>query len=162
MPDPQGKIYYRVRCYWDYWRLLTAKGTTLAGSKFDPVPAAYFDDNIGWKKEVENMPGENSTQMMAGLVVVPQQQTKVVTLETRLPGTVLKLEGDDKIVYTLRVQKQAGIVSLPFDIEVSGPRGYKLIASDEQWKFDAGRNIYSWSGKLTSPQDFRLEFIREN
>jgi hypothetical protein len=100
--------------------------------------------------------------MLGGLVVVPQQQTRNVTLETKLPVTFLRILSDNRINYTLRVQKQAGIVSPPLEIKVSSSLGYKLLSTENAWTLDAGKNLYGWSGKLMRSKDIELVFVKDN
>jgi hypothetical protein len=158
--DPSSHHYYFSRCYWDYWRLLTVSGTNLESAQFDPIPPSYFDDNLGWKKTVEFSTGENGTQMLSGLVVVPQAQVKDVVLYTRLPARVLASQDENKLVYRLRIQKQAGIDSLPVEVRITGPRGYFLPSLPVGWSYDRVQNLAIWKGDIPDFQDISLEFMQ--
>jgi hypothetical protein len=154
--------YYTVRCYWDYWRLLLAPSTRLLNARFDPVPSSYFDDGVGWKNAVEAGPGENGTQQLAGLLVLPPGgQTKEVTLDVQLPAAVIELSGN-RLVYRLRIQKQAGIVALPLEISIKPPKGYQLASIPTAWAYDPTRQSVTWLGELQAIQDFQLVFERKN
>jgi hypothetical protein len=163
LPEPQNEStgrYYYSRCYWDYWRLLQLDGTQLRSAQFDPVPATYFDDNKGWKNEVETSPGENRTQVFAGLVVVPQGDAKEVVVNTQLPENVLSKPVANKLIYRLRIQKQAGIEFLPVELQVSCPSGYFLSSAPSGWSYDQAQNLATWKGAIYEMQDFLLEFTQ--
>jgi hypothetical protein len=149
--------YYKVNCYWNYWRLLLPVGESLTSSQFDPVPADYFDDGVGWKNEVEVAAGENSRQMFSGLVVVPSDQSKTVTLKAKLPENVITKDGN-RLIYRLFIQKQAGIESLPVEIQIKVPHGYTLSNPPAAWTYDSYQNLITWHGDIQKSQEFTLEF----
>jgi hypothetical protein len=159
-PNPVSESYYFVRCYWNYWRVLLPGDTRLKSSQFDPVPASYFDDPLAWKNEVAIGAGENGTRVLAGLVVVPQGQTREVVLQTQLSPASLQVMGKYELVYQLRLQKQAGIEPLPVEIQVVVPHGYTLRSAPDGWTYQRDPDLYVWNGNITEPEDFILEFGR--
>jgi hypothetical protein len=159
---PESSDYYFVRCYWDYWRVLTAGNTSLVKADFEPVPLDYFQDGYkSWKNEITTNPGVNGTTEFAGLTVVPQEQKRDVVLETKPPASVVKKLEDGQLLYTLRVQKQPGIDNIPFTIKINAPSGYKMISPSEGWSYDAGQNLYTWKDDLTKTTDFQIIFGKQ-
>ena len=159
--NPNYSSYYFSRCYWNYWRVLTVNGTSLKNAFFSPVPKEYFRfDDMEWKNEVETGPGEGGTYVLGGLTVVPQLQVQEIILETSVPASVIKEDSGGGLIYTLRIQKQSGIISLPIEIEVIVPMGFVLTNLPEGWTANYNQKIYSWKGEIKKTTDFQLEFIK--
>jgi hypothetical protein len=159
-PYPGARTYGFSRCYWDYWRVYLAGGAMLMGSEVEPTPPEWFFDGIGWQNGVEVFPGENGTTVIGGLLVVPQEDTREVVLEIDLLPGVVQQDGEGTLVYTLRVQKQAGIQSLPFEIEISAPNGYATEFNMAGWESDIEHNHYSWRGEIAETLDVKVTFIK--
>ena len=159
--NPNSRSYYFSRCYWNYWRVLTGNGTALKNAIFDPVPKEYFwFDDMERKNEVDTGSGEGGTYMIGGLTVVPQLQVQEVILETSLPISVIKEDSEGGLIYTLRIQKQPGIISLPVELQVTAPLGFTLSSLPEGWTAKSSQKIYSWKGNVIETTDFQLEFIK--
>ena len=157
--NPEYNTYGFSRCYWNYWRVLTGNGTALKNAIFEPVPKEYFwFDDMEWKNKVDTGPGEGGTHELGGLTVVSQLQGQEVTLETSVPATVIKEDGEGGLIYTLRIQKQPGIISLPFELQVTPPSGYALTNLPEGWTANSNQEIYTWKGDVIKTTDFQLEF----
>jgi hypothetical protein len=157
--NPNSQSYYFSRCYWNYWRILTPGGTELKGSSFVPVPKEYFRfEDTDWKNELETGPGENGTYVIGGLTVVPQLQEREIQLETDLPPTVIKEVENGRLVYTLRIQKQPGIISLPVEIFVTPPAGFILSEEQDEWISTSGNQQYFWAGDIEKTTDFQIVF----
>ena len=157
--NPNSRSYYFSRCYWNYWRVLTGNDTALKNAFFDPVPNEYFwFDDIEWKNEVDTGSGEGGTYVLGGLTVVPQLQVQEVILETSLPISVIQEDSEGGLIYTLRIQKQAGIISLPVELQVTPPSGYALTDPPEGWTANSNQEIYTWKGDVIKTTDFQLEF----
>ena len=153
--------YYFSRCYWNYWRVLTGNGTSLTNAFFSPVPQEYFRfDDMEWKNEVDTGPGEGGTYVLGGLTVVPQLQVQEVILETSLPTSVIKEDREGGLIYTLRIQKQPGIISLPVELQVTAPSGFTLLDLPDGWVITPDQNTYVWEGEVRKTTDFQLEFIK--
>jgi hypothetical protein len=152
--------YYQINCYWDYWRVFLPKEARLKTAKFEIVPSEYFDDKIGWQKRIDTLPGERGTLMIGGLVVVPPQQSKEVTLQTLLPAAVLTKQ-QDHLVYRLRIQKQPGIEAVSVELRIITPPGYVLSNPPAEWSFSSSQKLATWKGNLRETQDFILEFTRK-
>jgi len=157
--NPEFNTYGFSRCYWNYWRILTGNGTALQSAIFEPVPQEYFRfDDMEWKNEVDTGPGEGGTYVLGGLTVVPQLQVQEVILETSLPISVIQEDGEGGLIYTLRIQKQPGIISLPVELQVTAPSGYALTNLLEGWTANSNQEIYTWKGDVIKTTDFQLEF----
>ena len=149
------------RCYWNYWRVLTVNGTSLKNAFFTSVPKEYFRfDEMEWKNEVDTGPGEGGTYVLGGLTVVPQLQVQEVILETSLPASVIKEDSEARLIYTLRIQKQPGIISLPVELQVTAPSGFTLLELPDGWVITPEQNKYIWEGEVRKTTDFQLEFIK--
>ncbi len=104
-PD-YGRTYEDMtrRCYWNYVRAYVPEGGEL-------LQAEGLDAT-----SLETGPGEQGTQVIAGLFVMPPGATHVVRLVYRLPPSVAK--GD---TYQLRVQKQPGTPAFPLRFTFVAP-----------------------------------------
>ena len=159
--NPEFNTYNFSRCYWNYWRVLTGNGTALKNAFFSPVPQEYFRfDDMEWKNEVNTGPGEGGTYVMGALTVVPQLQVQEVILETSFPDLVIIEDSEGGLIYSLRIQKQPGIISLPVRIEVILPLGYALTNLPEGWTANSDQKLYIWEGEVIKTTDFQLEFIK--
>jgi hypothetical protein len=148
----------QARCYWDYWRVYTPAGDRLGQAQIQPVPADRLLDKQAWDGPVEQYGGEAGTQVLAGLMVLPTHQQQQVGLELSLPGTVVQ-PIENGFRYTLRVQKQAGLDSLPLKLTVTAPAGVKLAAGVTGWQPVEGQNSWTWSGTIRQTSDFELDFV---
>lgn len=146
--------YYFPRCYWDYWRIYKNDGAQLVDSKYDPVPDDYFTDEFSWGNKIDVQPGEQGTTVIGGLSVVPQQSSKQVILSVKLPPSVLWTDENGMIHYKLRVQKEAGINSLPFKLQINPPDGYSIL---ENQAYEIKHDDLALEIELKDPLD--LEFI---
>lgn len=155
---PDRHSYFFSRCHWDYWRVYTPAGTQLRAADVPIVPGSYFLDGAGWPPGAEAAPGERGTTVLSGLVVVPQDDSRQVTLEVDLPAQVVRRNEKNNPVYALRVQKQAGLEFLSLEIELILPQGYSPAFSMEGW--EAGHpGTYVWSGDIVTTTDFTVELL---
>jgi len=154
--------YLDSRCYWNYWRVLTAAGTEITHVINDPIPKEYFYAETEFDQQPLIGPGVNGTEMVSGLTVVPQLSEKEVRIETKLPKTVLMGKADGSLNYSLHLQKQAGINLLPVKINVIPPSGYSVDELPLGWEYDPGKNQYIWDGEIKQTTDFQLEFKISN
>ena len=135
-------------------------GTSLENAIFDPVPTEFFRDNTEWKNEVMISSEAGETVVVGGLTVVPQLEVKEVVLETSLPLAVIKENSDGGLVYSLRIQKQAGIISLPVELQITAPSGYTITNLPDGWAVSPDQGNYIWGGEIKKTTDFQLEFIK--
>jgi hypothetical protein len=148
----------QVRCYWDYWRVLT-RSTRLAGSQVVPVPAEQLLDKQAWDGPLDVTAGEWGTQAIGGLIVLPTNQTRDIVLQyDLLPGVVQA--NQNELVYTLHIQKQPGLVKLPLTLQVISPENYVLSNPPTGWQSGVDSHTWTWIGTLIHPVDFRLIFTK--
>ncbi len=89
------------RCYYDYVRLYTPAGSTLASVE------GVAPDSVVTQR------GENQTQYFGGHFVLPVGETHTVTFQYRLPAT-LTAE-----TYALQIQRQSGTQPLPLTVTIA-------------------------------------------
>ncbi len=152
-----GKTYaeMQVRCYWDYWRVLTVPGSRLLSARAAAVPGEWLLSGQGWDGTVETLPVENGARAFAGLLVLPVGQSQEVALNFALPPEVIQPLGGTRLVYHLRVQKQAGLGHLPLEVQLLLPVGVELAGPPAGWQAQ-GAGQWRWQGDLLQAQEFEL------
>ncbi len=145
------------RCYLDYWRVLTPAGSELVSSNAQPVPASELLNGEGWSGEVESLNGEPNTQTFAGLLMVPLSASNQVTVSYDLPASILLSVGSNRYEYHLQVQKQPGLVELPFRIEIKVPESSDPIDLEAGWKSEIS-GIWSWQGVIEKASEWNFSF----
>ncbi len=148
----------QVRCYWNYWRVYTSPKTHLYYANATPVSAEWLLNGEDWAGEATIDAGEGDTQTVSGLFVLPVGQKQDIALQFRLPSGVIRRLPDNDLYYNLRIQKQAGLLHLPFVLQVKPPQGYDLVNPEPNWAIDQNSGFWIWSGEITSTQDFELAF----
>ncbi|MCD6289503.1 MAG: DUF4012 domain-containing protein [Anaerolineae bacterium] len=101
------------RCYWDYVRVYVPDGSHL-------IEADGLEP-----QSVREEPGEQGTWVIAGHFVMRPGTEHVVRFTYQLPDRVVS--GGR---YELRVQKQPGLVSLPFRLDFTGPPDTVWVLAD--------------------------------
>jgi hypothetical protein len=164
VPCQQQAIYsmsyqgMQERCYWDYWRVYT-RSAVLTGSQVDKVAADWLLNKQSWDGILDQSDGESGTHVVGGLLVLPTNQTRDVKLQFDLPVSVL--ENNSKgLSYSLRLQKQAGVETLPVTINVTAPVGWALSSHSPGWILASDGKAWIYQGNLTQGQSFKLEFSR--
>lgn len=143
------------RCYWNYWRVLTAGGSQLLTSQVAAVPAEWLLNGKGYQGVVQSIPAEGGTMEYSGLLVLPSGTQQLVALNWTLPPGVLQRQGDGWL-YRLRVQKQAGVVRTGLRLVVIAPTGQALEIQDG-WR-EGAEGEWIWEGGLEETLDFTLSF----
>lgn len=149
-----------ARCYWDYWRVYLPNGTRLLDSQVKPVPAEWLLSKATWPGVVEAYPGENGSQVFAGLLVLPPAASETIQLHLQLPTEMVEREQDGTLHYRLRIHKQPGLSSAPYQIKVRLPAGYSLAPAITGWQQESV-STWVWNGRLVKDQDFHLLFVHE-
>ena len=147
-----------VRCYWDYWRVLTAPGSKLLKTIVRQVPGSMLLTGEGWYGTVQEDTAEAGTTQFDGLLVLPTDQTTGWTLDWQLPAEVISRSGE-QISYTLKVQKQAGLLKMPLTIEITPPDGMTVSAAGDDWKPASSGSSWIWTGTIDRTMTFQLIFI---
>jgi hypothetical protein len=149
------------RCYWDYWRVYAPGGAQLISSNAQPVPAGELLNQEGWPGQVESLPGEASTQVFAGLQVLPLSQSSIIDLSYHLPATVLQGSGIGQQTYTLKIDIQPGLQGLPFELDIVLPPSAH-VPSVSQGMQSIGADTWRWSGTLEKSIEFSLSYSQSN
>jgi hypothetical protein len=141
--------YLLPSCYWNYWRILGTKGTSLSNFIVPNFDDSYFQDGYGWS----HTPGSNSLSSdineVSGLIVVPPSSQNTILLGRVLPQSVLINTGNH-VIYSLNIQKQPGIDQLPFSIEITIPPDAILDAADSDLQLSNLGGKWVWSGNITN------------
>jgi hypothetical protein len=72
------------------------------------------------------------------------------------------MDEQKRLVYKLRVQKQAGISQLPVEISVKAPDGYIFFSSSDEWSHNQVEDLFTWRGSLNGSKDFQIIFAKSN
>lgn len=140
-----------VRCYWNYWRILVMDGAQLDSAQSEPVPAEWLLNQQAWDGTVSMQPNGLGTQEIAGLMVLPTRADRETRLNLLLPERVIVPTPEGGWRYILRVQKQAGVESLPLTLQIKFPSGCKIPGvGSEQW---------SWQGDLTEAKTLDVQCV---
>jgi len=135
------------RCYLDYWRVYLPAGTLLKTADAQPVPGGQLMNSIGWSGQVEKLSGEAGTQVFAGLLMLPADQSQQIHLAIALPEKVVHQVDPTRLNYGLRIQVQPGLEYLPFTLEVKIPEKYLPVNLDQGWQ-PKGYNTYTWHANI--------------
>jgi len=99
------------RCYWAYTRLYTPGGASLLSASDSPIAAEYLDTGRAWPGEA--VAAREAIYMVFGqAVLVPRASQRELTFSYALPPEVVTCGADGVCVYSLTIQKQAGIRTL--------------------------------------------------
>ncbi len=146
------------RCYWDYWRVLAAGGSQLISGQAAVVPADQLLTRQGYDGRVEKALAEGGSSEFSGLMVLPAGETRRLALEWQLPARVIRQEGEG-MIYTLRMQKQPGLLDLPLTLKVTAPQGMSFVPAPG-WQAGPEPATWVWSGRVIEPLQFNLVFVK--
>ena len=140
-------------------RIVNNPGCLIGRMCFFSSPEEYFlFDDMARENEVITGPSENGNFVIDSLTVVPHLQEREILLETYLPSTVIRDDEKGWIIYTLRIQKQPGIISPPVKIFNSPPEGFISSEAQDNWISNPGNSKYYWKGEILLSTDFQLVF----
>jgi hypothetical protein len=143
------EAYLKPSCYWDYWRVLGAKGTLISNYSVPSFSDSSFLPGYGWSHSPEVKDSSECVNEVAGLVIIPTKSKTSIMLDRILPKTVLEISGD-RSTYTLNIQKQPGIDKLPVEIEILPPSGAILDYSDSEIKLTESDGKWIWKGNIVN------------
>jgi hypothetical protein len=123
----------KQRCYWDYWRVYLPSDSVFQRAQVKPVQGNLLLGGQPWPGAVEIYPGENGTQVFAGVMVLPSGVQDQSILEYTLPGRVVHREASGGWRYKLRIRKQPGVPRLLVRMEVHLPEGMSLRTVPPGW-----------------------------
>jgi hypothetical protein len=148
----------QARCYWDYWRVYSG-ANNLTGSQVDTVSADWLLNKQSWDGILDQSNGESGTHIVGGLLVLPTNQAQDVKLHFDLPASVV--ENTSKgLTYMLRLQKQAGVNTLPVTLHVIAPVEWTFFNHMPGWMVASDGKTWTWQADLTQGQNFQLVFSR--
>jgi hypothetical protein len=147
-----------IKAYFNYWRVLKASSDILTSSEIPQIPSSYLREEQSWPGGLDILTSEAGTTGYGGLAIVKPETSIEVKLGFKLPTQVITHK-DDHLVYTLRVQNQAGINNVELQIQVKAPRGTVVADIPEGWKRDESNQQIEWKGILNRPIDLQVEFI---
>lgn len=139
------------RCYWDYWRVFVMEGTHLEASYTQPVPAEWLLNQQSEDGVVVNQSNGLGTQEISGLMVLPTGSDQEIGINLQLPEKAIISTPEGGWNYVLHVQKQPGIESLPFTIQITFPNGCRIP--------DTGNEQWSWHGNLMQSKTIEVSCI---
>lgn len=145
--------------YKNYLRLILPKGSKITsieidGKEMDIVPAVtdyFIYESKGFKApkglEVEENQEEGKS-LFGFLITIPRNSLKTIIVNYDLPFNISK--NDKSFKYSLKLYKQPGIDSYPFDISLSLPSNYQIID---------GKGFYSQN--ITTDKDFNFNISQK-
>jgi hypothetical protein len=145
------------RCYLDYWRIYVPDGSELITSTIQPVSADALLSGVGWPGMPESIPGEAGTQVFAGLLMLPLENTALTEITYRLPPTVVQPIGEYVQAYNLRIQVQPGLEGLPLQLKIKLPELADPVNLSEDWKQVDSKTLM-WEGVLDKSTALNLSF----
>ncbi len=151
--------YMMDRCYWDYWRVYTPAGSKLLSSTALPVAADELLNGVGWSGQVESMSGESSTQIIAGMLVLPLSASARVELINILPRSILQSIGDGQKKYSLRIALQPGLQGIPLTVEIVLPSSIHISSTSDGLTVN-GTNTLVWHGVLDGSIELQVTFAQ--
>ncbi|GAP23063.1 hypothetical protein LTAR_03308 [Leptolinea tardivitalis] len=140
-------VYMKPACYWDYWRIIRNKGTTLSAFNVPELDPSLFLSSQAWSPN----PGEETEpgdfHEVNGLVIVPAESERSVRLDENLPEYVLSSDSI-KTTYSLTFQKQPGIDSLPVKIYIKIPANARFVSSEPEFYMSRSKNEWAFEGNF--------------
>ncbi|MBN1487945.1 MAG: DUF4012 domain-containing protein [Anaerolineae bacterium] len=116
------------RCYWNALRVYVPEGAELSYSSRHPIPAKSVASGVGWdgKAYVTDAPEGDYTVFNQALLL-PTDYHRKVSFEYTLPESIIT-QDDESLTYTLDIQKQAGILSVPVRVILHLPQNAVLLS----------------------------------
>jgi hypothetical protein len=154
------ETWYAIdRCYYGYLRVYVPAGARLTGS----TPHAVTRDEMVMlaadvparvdmlDEQIDNVQGFGT------LLVVPMQGSLETDFQFKLPSTVLRQGAwDGELVYTLKIQKQAGTVAAPVTVRVHLPSGASVVSVSPGFAQEGANLLFDLN--LRTDIDIRIEF----
>lgn len=143
------------RCYLNYWRVYVPGGTELQSSNAQPVPADELLSGRDWPGQVESIPGEAGSQVLAGLLMLPPAKSTQINISYILPSDVVEYSNANIWEYALTVQVQAGSEGMPFQLYIKMPDNTSVLNPEAGWKQMTDRT-WTWQGILDQSTELKL------
>ena len=146
-------LYIYPVCYWDYFRILGARGTKVENYSipaFDDKAFIYTDP---WTHALDFEAGPNGITVAGGLLILPPESSSIIEINRQLPTNIINYD-DGTYTYKLNIQKQSGIVDLPVKITIVLPANFSIIEEATNIKLIKNGGKWEWEGILD-------EFIKQ-
>ncbi|PKO15150.1 MAG: hypothetical protein CVU39_12380 [Chloroflexi bacterium HGW-Chloroflexi-10] len=118
------------RCYWNYWRVYLPIGSELIQVDAPDVPQDVLMSRDGWTDGQIVQAVESGYEVFEGLLVLPTNASQTIILDVQLPGYVVQPYDAETLVYTVFVQKQLGVESVPYELEILLPENLEMVFSN--------------------------------
>lgn len=146
--EPTEVAYLLPSCYWNYYRVLGSSGTTISDYELYDFDDRYFYEGYGWTHQPDFGSITDSVSYAGALLVLPPSSDATITFNRSLPQSSL-INNNGQYTYTLVVQKQPGIRSLPLEIEVILPQYSEMISVTTDFPYEFTENQLLLRGNLT-------------
>lgn len=147
----------RQRCYWNFWRVLAPAGSQLLSAQVPAISGEQLLTGEPYSGEVAIRNGDGGTTEFSGMLLVPTASKQEISLTWQLPSSVLQSSNMEKR-YSLRIQKQPGLMALPVMIGVRVPDSFQVAPSEEGWRKIEGKNEWIWQQKIEQTVELNLSF----
>lgn len=153
---PEERMYPITRCYGNYLRLYTAQGSLLTDSRVHPVPAEWTLLNRAVPAQVDVLEDDLQDFSVFGTYFVVSFDTWLTSVfNFNTPASVLHENSDGSVRYTLKIQKQPGIINLPISLRIVLPEGSDLVKASPALKQEGNLLV----AQLRLREDIHLEVI---
>lgn len=147
----------RQRCYWNYWRILSPAGSRMLSSQVPVISEEQLLTGEPYTGVVTSRPGDGGWAEFSGMLLVPAASHADFVVSWQIPPSVIKSEEEGKH-YTLRLQKQPGIVYLPVKIVVRFSDSVQVVPMETGWQKIEGKNEWMWQGQIDRSIELTLMF----
>ncbi len=158
--DPSAPDYWYPidQCYYDYLRVYVPIGAQLFDASAHAVTREemiMLDQDVPARVDLLNEIIEN-VQGFGTLLVVPMGQSLETGFRFDLPAAILQpgVEANEQI-YRLKIQKQAGIESMPVIVRVHLPTGAEIRSVTPNGLADGGNVMF----ELELREDIEIEIV---
>ncbi len=117
-------------CYWDLLRAYVPSQSELVNASPLPMPEGALYRTIGYNDIEDSFRtyAEADKTVFSGFFKLGVGDSRNIAFLYDLPPNVVRRDGDS-LVYDLLVQKQPGSISIPLEISVAPPTGYRFLTS---------------------------------
>jgi hypothetical protein len=154
--------------YKNYLRLILPKNTTIQEIKIDDQkqkiidsimdPAVYEETNFKPPSGLEIEKNEESGKAVFGfLTIIPKGKLVKITIVYELLKKI-NIQ-DSSFVYDLRIFKQPGVDSFPYDLVVEQPEGYRVLEKSEGVR--SSKNKEMFGKNIVKDEDLFINLVKE-
>jgi hypothetical protein len=135
---PEEERWYPVtRCYGNYLRLYTPQGSLLNDSRVHPVPAEWTLRNRPVPARVDVLDNDLDNFSVFGTYFVVPFETRLTSVfKFDTPASIIEQKSDGSFRYTLKIQKQSGIIDIPITLRLIFPEGADIVKSSGQLTYE--------------------------